>query len=225
MTNKPKLCFVGTSHAARHLAEAARDKGFPLVSAMQADLIFCSEDTPTDRDGVRDLEAIRSMVYSVAGLGKQIVLTSAVPPGFTRSLGIPDIIHQPELLRIKDAAERANNPEQIIMGFGTYPNGVDRDSAYWAYCRAWECPKVGMTWEDAEFAKMAINAHLIAQVEFTNAMSQLAKEAGANWDHVASVLKNDKRIGPHAYLTPGKWEASSHLMRDYVTLDQIGAHL
>lgn len=224
MNNKPKLCFVGLTHAATHLRMAAAEKGFDVdCTPDEADVIFISEDVETDANGVRNLDRVRWNVDEHRHLAdsKQLVLTTAVPPGFTRSLGIPNIIHQPELLRIKDAEERARNPEQIIMGFGTYPNGVDRDSAYWAYCRAWDCPKVGMTWEDAEFAKMAINAHLIQQVEFTNCMAGLAGKCGANWEHVATCLRHDSRIGPRAYLTPGRWEDSPHLLRDWVSLNEI----
>src|SRR5690242_13947601 len=116
-----KVAFLGTSHAAQHLASAAMAKGFGLAEPEQADLVFVSEDTPTDAGGERDLHAIRSLVW--AGLerrkdGVPLVITSAVPPGFTRHIAAEerDVLHQAETLRIKDAEKRALFPEMIIVG-------------------------------------------------------------------------------------------------------------
>ncbi len=217
-----KLCFFGESHAAQHLSQAARDKGFEIVPAAFADLIFVSEDTPTDADGNRDLQTIRGFVDAAKPYDKQIILTSAVPPGFCRSLGIPTLIHQAELLRMRDAAERAARPEMIMFGVDSLLR-VQHDPMdhYFQYLDAFNCDVFPLTWESAEFAKMAINAALIQQVEFTNCMAGLAEKCGANWEHVAECLRHDSRIGPHAYLTPGRWEDSRHLLRDWVSLNQI----
>jgi UDPglucose 6-dehydrogenase len=78
-----------------------------------------------------------------------------------------------------------------------------------------------MTWEDAEFTKIAINTFLAAQVDTTNRLAAAAKMVGANWGAIACALRYDARIGPKAYLQPGRWEDSRHLMRDHVTLCEI----
>ena len=147
-----------------------------------------------------------------------VVLTSQVPPGFCRSLGLP-IYHMCETLRVtQDTEERALNPEQMIVGVGVDDLLPD---AFWVYLSAFNCPIVRMTWESAEFAKIAINMTLAAQVDNTNRLSHAAGICGAAWGHVALALGLDKRIGPHAYLTPGDWKQSAHLLRDYVTLKEI----
>ena len=86
------ICFLGTSHAAEHLRDAAYTRGVPITfDGLHADVIFVSEDTPTDEDGKRDLQPIRALIETAKAFGKPIVLTSQVPPGFTRSLGITHI--------------------------------------------------------------------------------------------------------------------------------------
>lgn len=221
------ICFIGTSFAAVHLREAARQRGFPLTAnPKKADLIFISEDTPIDDDGNRDLTHIETLVRKTSpNIHAPIVLTSQVPPGFTRSLagfthsfGL-SIYHQAETLRVKDAAERALNPEQHIIGC-EHPTD-ELPESYMTYLNAFKCPIFCITWEEAEFSKVAINMTLAAQVDNTNRLAVAAKKVGANWDVISKILVNDKRIGPHSYLTPGRWQDSKHLLRDYVTLKEI----
>lgn len=213
-----KVAFVGISHAARFLAEAARDKGHDLCAVSEdPEIAFISEDTPTDFYGKRDLDLIRDLCRTVRGLYPgPIVLTSQVPPGFTRSLEL-GLFHQSETLRISDAAERAANPEQIILGTpsGVIPNVLRR------YYSTWDCPLLIMTLEESELSKIAINWFLKSQVETTNDLAKVAERVGANWENVAAVLRNDRRIGRHAYLTPGQWHTSPHLVRDARTVREL----
>ncbi|MCR4300700.1 MAG: hypothetical protein NUV51_03745 [Sulfuricaulis sp.] len=217
-----KVCFLGTSHAAQHLSRAAVEKGFELVELNEnPSLVFVSEDTPTNANGVRDLDVIRSFFFKAkSGLPVPLILTSQVPPGFTRSLRIPGLYHQAETLRIKDAEERARHPEMMIVGCAD--PAAPLPLAYSAYLRAFDCPILTMSYESAEFAKCAINAFLISQVETTNMLARLAEKCGAQWGDVTRALHLDSRIGMQAYLTPGCWQDSRHLLRDYVTL--LGLH-
>ena len=216
-----KVCFLGTSHAAQHLSKAAQDKGFTLCSILRdADLVFVSEDTPTDENGVRRLPVIRALIDIATRHTAPIVLTSAVPPGFCREVGIP-LWHQAEILRIKDAEFRARHPEQMIVGSATGREPIP--DSYARYLAVWKCPVLRMTWEEAEFAKLAINSYLAAQVDRTNRLFKAAAKVGADWNVVRQVLVNDRRIGQHAYLEPGRWQDSPHLLRDDVTLREIEA--
>jgi UDP-glucose 6-dehydrogenase len=216
-----KLCFLGTSHAAQHLSQAAKEKGFDLVAQEDADLVFVSEDTPTDSSGNRDLGVIRAIVKRARNTSAPIVLTSAVPPGFTRSLDF-ELWHQSETLRIKDAVERARRPEMLIVGEKEPGKGfANLPAPYVRYLLSFKCPVLRMTWEEAEFAKIAINMTLASQVENTNRLAKAAEKVGARWDVIAEVLKNDSRIGPNSYLQPGDWRESPHLLRDWRTLEAI----
>ena len=211
------ISFLGSSHAAHHLALAAIKRGNEVTfNHAIADVIFISEDTPTDDKGNRDLDPILKLVDIGNRLGRPIVLTSQVPPGFTRALGIENIHHQAETLRIKDAEERAYSPDYIAVG-GEAPF----PPTYTKYLLSFKCPILRMSWESAEFSKIAVNMFLAAQVERTNLLSAAAQEMGADWGDVAKALANDKRIGHEAYLTPGCWQDSKHLMRDFVTLNSL----
>ncbi len=181
-----------------------------------------SEDTPTDAQGNRDLAPIRQLLGEASIYGVPIVLTSQVPPGFTRSQWLlPRIYHQAETLRIKDALERALNPDYIAVGCRTCQSYGLLPSVYQDYLDAFDCPKLIMTYEEAEFTKIAVNMFLAAQVDTTNRLAVAAKLSDASWLRVAEALQFDKRIGPEAYLTPGRWQDSKHLLRDHVTLEAI----
>lgn len=220
-----RICFLGTSHAAQHLSTAAGEKGFELVGLNDDPiLIFVSEDTPTDEHGIRDVRPIHSLAFQALNSTRHIsvIITSQVEPGFTRQLGpssLPRLFHQAETLRIKDAAERALHPEMMIVGCANPDKPLPE--AYEKYLMAFSCPVLTMSYESAEFAKIAINAFLISQVETTNMLSRLAARCGADWNQVKRALQNDSRIGPNAYLEPGNWMDSKHLLRDYVTLFDI----
>lgn len=233
-----KIAFLGTSHAAQHLSAAAAAKGFDIVPPADAPLIFVSEDTPTDSEGRRDLDAIRQLVDHARRHMDHatVVITSAVPPGFTRAearaiakernpehwaLDDFPIWHQAETLRIKDAEQRALNPEMLIVG-GWSRRSVIPD-VYMHYLCTWGCPVLQMLYEEAEFSKIAINMCLAAQVDTTNRLAAAALKVGARWDEIKRALIHDRRIGEHAYLTPGRWQDSPHLLRDAVTLAEIEA--
>lgn len=217
------ISFLGDSHAATTLAAAASARGLPLTDDVAAaNLVFVSQDTPTNEQGERDLEPIRTLLWETIMRTKApIVLTSQVPPGFTRSFNNVDLFHQAETLRIKDAMERALNPDYIVVGCAAYGSYTLLPEAYRKYLEAFRCPVHIVTYEDAEFSKIAVNMTLAAQVENTNRLYEAAKRSGASWWHVAEVLKRDKRIGAQSYLEPGRWQDSRHLLRDHVTLKAI----
>ena len=216
-----KLCFLGTSHAAVTLAEAARRKGFVLTESIgDADEVFISEDTPTDESGKRDLTPILELVDLVMRKHRGgAVITSQVPPGFTRSLNDASFYCQAETLRIEDAMQRALYPEMLIVGTWTGNHAIR--FGYARYLESFDAPILYMKYEDAEFAKMAINYFLTSQVHASTFLSKLATKCGADWLNVARVLRHDSRIGKYAYLSPGDPLASRHLLRDYVTLNAI----
>ena len=216
------ICFLGGSHAAQHLREAAYRKGLKITPyPEEADLVFVSEDTPTDEKGRRDLQPIRELMWQAAATKKPIVLTSQVPPGFTRSFNLQRLYHQAETLRIKDAMERALAPEYIAVGCAAICSYSLLPEIYRMYLEAFDCPVRVMTYEDAEFSKIAVNMLLAAQVDQTNRLAEAAMRSGATWRIVADAISLDSRIGPHAYLKPGRWEDSPHLYRDFVTLEEI----
>lgn len=212
------ICFLGDSFAAHHLREAARNVGFPIVSPEEAEVIFISQDAEIEPDGTRGLDLVKTLINEAKMYSGVLVLTSQVPPGFTRSLNL-DIYHQAETLRVKDAAKRAAFPEQFIVGCKDPKQGLP--VAYQDYLMAFPGDIMKVTWEEAEFSKIAINMTLASQVENTNRLWAAAAKCGADWNNIVPILQRDKRIGKHSYLEPGDWKKSQHLLRDYVTLKEI----
>ncbi len=214
------LCFLGDSFAANHLREAARNRGFMITGdPEEAHIIFISQDSDIGPHGERGLDKVRELIETAKLYHPILVLTSQVPPGFTRSLEIPDIYHQAETLRVKDAAQRAAKPEQFIVGCADPKAGLP--VSYVEYLMAFPGDIMKVTWEEAEFAKIAINMTLASQVENTNRLWAAASKCGADWNNIVPILQRDKRIGKHSYLEPGDWKKSQHLLRDYVTLKEI----
>ena len=216
------LSIVGDSHAARTFVYAAAQKGCVLCSTAIAPLVLIAQDTPVLNDtGARDTAPIKELIiqtYAMMKEGATLLVSSQVPPGFTRSLGIP-VYHMAETLRIKDAEERALNPEQIVIGCADPQAPLP--IALLDYLVIFNCPVFQLTYEEAEFSKIAINMTLASQVDNTNRLSRAAAKIGANWANIVPVLRHDKRIGKHSYLTPGDWRQSQHLLRDHVTLTEI----
>jgi len=213
--------FIGDSYAAVTLKEAARRRGLPLTDDMACtDLVFVSQDTPTDKDGNRNINLIEDLIRSVP-TNMPLVITSQVPPGFCDRIRLWRVAHytyhQAETLRTTgDGAERAMYPEMFIVGmenrYGELP------LAYRDYLEAFDCPVLRMTLRDAEFAKIAINMTLASQVDNANRLHAAADKLGADWGRVSNALRHDSRIGKYCYLTPGDWRKSPHLLRDHVTL-------
>ena len=216
------ICFLGDSHAAETLRAAAIANGLVITNEHDARLVFIAQDTPTNEAGVRNLAFIDTFVKT-AWTGVPIILTSQVPPGFTRKLGehTKNVFHMAETLRMKDAMSRAIRPEQFIIGVPD-PKEYTLPTEFMTYMYAHKPHAVHiMSYEEAEFAKIAINMFLAAQVDTTNRLAAAAAKVGANWGAVANALRSDSRIGPKAYLEPGRWQESRHLLRDHVTLEEI----
>jgi UDPglucose 6-dehydrogenase len=83
-------------------------------------------------------------------------------------------------------------------------------------------PMVTTDVRTAEMAKHASNTFLAASISFVNEIANLCEETGADAQMVAAILKQDKRIGPHAFLSPGLGYAGGTLGRDVRALQDIG---
>src|SRR5207237_2951892 len=185
-------------------------------------LVFVSLDVPTDQANRSDLAPLQKLIDSVAGHIAQdatVVILCQVPPGFTRSLKVSLAgqrigwrwFYQVETLIFGNAVERALHPERFIIGCDDPKAALP--GPYAAWLKAFGCPLLPMRYESAELAKIAINLFLVSSVSTTNTLAELCEEIGADWSEIAPALRLDKRIGPHAYLTPGLGIAGGNLER------------
>jgi len=187
----------------------------------RCDVVYISTDVATGDQGQSDLSRVRGLIATASGVLRSdavLVVLCQVPPGFTRALRFPPrrLYYQVETLVFGCAVDRALNPERFIVGC------ADPDAPlappYAAFLAAFGCPILPMRYESAEFAKIAINCCLVASISVTNTLAELCERIGAVWGEIAPALKLDRRIGPHAYLSPGLGIAGGNLERDLATV-------
>ncbi|MBA2686669.1 MAG: UDP-glucose/GDP-mannose dehydrogenase family protein [Gemmatimonadaceae bacterium] len=188
---------------------------------VKCDVVYVAPDVATDDSGKSDLGTINALLTNVVGVTTErttIVVLAQVPPGFTRSkqrLG-RSLYYQVETLIFGRAVERALFPERYIVGCGDPSEALP--SAYKTFLEAHGCPILPMRYESAELAKISINMFLVASVSASNTLAELCEKIGADWSEIVPSLRLDKRIGPHAYLTPGLGIAGGNLERDLATV-------
>lgn len=187
----------------------------------ECDVIYVAPDVSTDDYGQSDLGILNNLleiVYRVASLKVAIVILSQVPPGYTRSKwdGARPLYYQVETLIFGRAIERALFPERYIIGCANPGDPLPKD--YQNFLDSYECPILPMRYESAELAKISINMFLVASVTTTNTLAELCEKIGANWSEISPALRLDKRIGPHAYLSPGLGISGGNLERDLATV-------
>src|SRR5262245_26800894 len=190
----------------------------------RCDVVYIAADVPTNDQRQSDLSGIRVLINTVtAGLGRNaiLVILCQVPPGFTRSLPLPKerLYYQVETLIFGRAVERAMHPERVILGCAAPDRSLPQ--ALHTFLSAFDCPILPMRYESAELAKISINCCLVASVTVANTLAELSERIGADWAEIAPALKLDKRIGQHAYLSPGLGLDGGNLERDLETVLQL----
>jgi len=210
--------ILGGSHLADTLRRAATIRGFTVYSDDPPELTFVAADV-YDHDAVEVVNVLMPLALDDTHNKCPIIVLSQVPPGWTREWGEkhPNIFYQVDTIIMNNAVERMVHPEQIVVGCLKPAEPLPLD--YQEYLLAFEAPVIKMSYESAELAKLAINHFLAVQVETTNVLSRVAEHIDADWNDVARVLHNDKRIGKYAYLRPG--EINQHLKRDVSTIDSL----
>lgn len=207
---------------AEYLAQHAQEIQFTSQSSdlNLAELVIIALDTATDQSGNIDLTELTSLTQLVLQQVDPeipVILMSQVPPGFTRAVGAgrARLFYQVETLIFGDGLRRALEPERYIFGCSDnreIPESVEKWHA------AGQCPVLSMSLESAELAKMSINTFLAAQLMTTSTLAELAASIGADWSDIAETLRLDRRIGMHAYLTPGMGIGGTNIKRDLVGL-------
>lgn len=189
------------------------------------DVVFISCDVPTDDEGKSHLAIIEEYVQKTnrhLNEDAALVILSQVPPGFTRRIQrrSEKLFYQVETLVFGQAIDRALYPERYMVGMSNPAN--DLPEAYQLILAAFECPILKMKYESAELAKISINMFLVASVTTTNTIAELCEQLGADWDEIAPSLRLDRRIGKHAYLSPGLGISGGNLERDLNTFIRLG---
>jgi UDPglucose 6-dehydrogenase len=189
-------------------------------------LIFLTLDVVTDEANQSVLESLDSLIARVrepASTGT-LVIMSQVPPGYCRAIGAQlhgKLFYQVETLVIGDALDRAIHPERHIVGCADPLSGLP--DGYRRYLEAFQSPIVTMRFESAELCKIAINCLLVSSLSTCNTLAEICENIGADWGEIIPALRLDRRIGPHAYLSPGLGIAGGNLERDLITVQKLAA--
>ena len=182
------------------------------------DLCFVVQDV----EDHKDLTVVEQWVDEALEManGQPVVVVSQVPPGFCRKYDAINLLYQMDTIIVKNALYRVLYPEQVVVGLHPEAGALPLDYQRFLLSYPAQSPfqVLPCIYEDAEFAKMAINFYLHEQISIARFLSSRASDMDANWDLVKAVLQQDRRIGPHAYLEPGS--PNKHLMRDVTTLSQ-----
>lgn len=191
------------------------------------DVVYIAADVPTDNSGQSNLVPLRILIDQVVGQLRDdavLVVLCQVPPGFTRGLNsVPHdrLIYQVETLVFGQAVQRALEPERFIVGCADPSRPLP--APYREFLEAFGCPILTMRYESAELAKISINFCLVGSVTVANTLAEVCEAIGADWGEIVPALRLDRRIGPHAYLTPGLGIAGGNLERDLRTVLDLGS--
>jgi UDPglucose 6-dehydrogenase len=202
--------FIGQGFIGKHMADDFEQRGYNTVRyAMEepysqnklaiadCDITFIAVPTPTTPEGF-DPSIIRS-VLSLIGDQKVAVIKSTILPGTTTKLQaeFPNIIvmHSPEFLREKSAAEDTAHPERNIIGIPV-DDAKHRELAEQVLATL---PKASHAYitdaTNAESVKYIGNVFLALKVDFMNAAFDFVTASGADWESVRSMVADDSRIG------------------------------
>ena len=128
------------------------------------------------------------------------------------------LAHVPENLRLGRALDDFLHPDRLLIG-------SDDDAAFELAAAAlapFSSTPMRLSLASAEMAKHATNAYLALCVAFANDLAWLSLCAGADPSEVAAALRADPRVSPSAPLQPGPAFSGATLMRDLVTLRNLG---
>ena len=181
-----------------------------------AQMIFISVNTPTKTYGkgkgmAADLKYIELCARQIARVAKQnkiVVEKSTLPVRTAEAIksildntgnGVQfQILSNPEFLAEGTAVTDLLNPDRILIGGDTTPEGKEAISALVDVYANWVSKERILTtnvWS-SELSKLTANAFLAQRISSINAMSELCEKTGANVSEVARAIGMDSRIGP-----------------------------
>lgn len=182
----------------------------------EAQVIFISVNTPTKTYGkgkgmAADLKYIELCARQIAKVAKQnkiVVEKSTLPVRTAEAIksildntgnGVQfQILSNPEFLAEGTAVTDLLNPDRILIGGDTTPEGEAAINALVDVYANWvDKDKILTTnvWS-SELSKLTANAFLAQRISSINAMSELCEKTGADVNEVARAIGMDSRIGP-----------------------------
>ena len=182
----------------------------------EAQVIFISVNTPTKTYGkgkgmaadLKYIELCARQIAKVAKHNKIVVEKSTLPVRTAEAIksildntgnGVQfQILSNPEFLAEGTAVTDLLNPDRILIGGDTTPEGEEAINALVDVYANWVSKDKILTtnvWS-SELSKLTANAFLAQRISSINAMSELCEKTGADVSEVAKAIGMDSRIGP-----------------------------
>lgn len=236
---EPQLQETMTAHRDRlgatgDIAEAVRDSS----------LTFIVVPTPTDDTGGFSIEHVRNACREIGRAlatkreRHHIVLSSTVLPGSSRFGLIPEIerasgkacgtgfyfTYSPEFIALGSVIRDFLNPDLTLIGEVDTAAGTELEEFYRRLLPK-PTPCRRMSLENAELAKIALNAYVTTKIAFANMIADLCERLpGGDARAVCDALGADVRIG-RRYLNGGPSFGGPCFPRDNRALTVFAEHL
>lgn len=209
----------------------------------EADIIFVSVGTPTKKYGAgagraADLKYIELAARTIAEVttGPKIVVEkSTIPVKTAEALltvlransknGEFQVLSNPEFLAEGTAMADLENPDRILIGGETTPEGQKAVETLASIYARWVPRERILTtnlWS-SELSKLVANAFLAQRISSINAISALCERTGADVDEVARAIGADSRIGPK-FLKASVGYGGSCFQKDVLNLTYLCEH-
>jgi len=226
-------------HRARLRATMNHDE-----AVRESELTFVVVPTPSDERGALSLQyvahAFREIGKALAAKSERhtVVLTSTVLPGAMRHGLVPileqhsgrtagadfGVCYSPEFIALGSVIRDFLNPDFLLIG-ELDPRSGEHLAACYADIIGSSPPLRRMTLENAELAKISVNAFVTMKITFANMLAELcAALPGGDVDVVSDAIGSDSRIG-RKYLTGGLGFGGPCFPRDNAGLGFIAAAL
>ncbi len=208
-----------------------------------SEMIFISVNTPTKMYGVgagraADLKFVEKCARQIAAVAKNdkiIVEKSTLPVRTAESikkiLDMADtkarfqVLSNPEFLAEGTAMDDLENPDRILIGGESTPEGKKAIATLVDVYARW-IPRENIIttnlWS-SELSKLTANAFLAQRISSINAISALCEATGADVDEVAYAIGRDSRIGPK-FLRSSVGFGGSCFQKDILNLVYLCQH-
>jgi UDPglucose 6-dehydrogenase len=213
---KVNVGFIGQGFIGKNMADDYEKRGYSVVrysldpeyvgnksKLKECEVIFVAVPTPTIPSGF-DLSAVKTALKDVPA-GATVVIKSTIVPGSTQALQaeFPDItvLHSPEFLREKSAAEDTAHPERNIVGIPEDTPEMRAKAQLVLDSMPAATYSTITSSVNAECIKYVGNTYLYAKMLFMNLAYDFVNSVGADWEAVRDAVSNDNRIG-NSHMTP-----------------------
>lgn len=207
---------------------------------LNSDISFVIVPTPSDERGSFSLQYVE---WAFKEIGKaltkkkgyhNVVLTSTVLPGSTRQALIPileknsrktagkdfGVCYSPEFIALGSIIRDFLDPDFTLVGEFDKTAGDDLEDVY-SQVMLKRPPCARMSLENAELAKISVNAFVTTKITFANMLAGICEKLpGGDIDVVTNALGLDNRIG-RKYLTGSIGYGGPCFPRDNVALSFI----